>query len=571
MLIDPVLQGVLVRIKFRPPGLGRATIVTAALALAISTDAVSARSDRDERLKQAQAIARPTTPLNLIVSIKRQHISVWDGVRKIAEAPISSGMSGHETPTGVFSIIEKNKVHFSNLYNDAPMPFMQRLTWSGVALHAGALPGYPASHGCIRLPYAFAKELFELTRVGARVVVARDDVEPRMIAHPKLPVPLPPAAIAPETTVPAASARGEAGTIAKAGTVDMLFGVRAAAAGTGANVQNASFTPEFIPQRTRASVIAARAAELSSLADAVAAAEIERDYAEGRAKDAALDAHDSLEPVERLRNELKPVQAALETAQRSKAAAEARLTAFVARNRSVVANDGRADDERLTALGREEDALETLVHSLLFEIEDLDHELGEMKQRLGLLLSHMADLESQRRDAVQSLAAKAEALKQAQLAKTAAERAMQRRNLPITMFVSRKSGKLIVRQGFEPLFDAAVKIDNPEAPLGTHVFTALDYAAGERQLNWNVVSVATAEPDRDAKPARTRTRDVAETPQRTIIPQTASASLARIRIPDDVLERLAEYVKPGSTFMISDVDLSNETGKGTDVVLLTRQ
>ena len=160
--------------------------------VAAPTEAL-ARSDRDETLKQSRAATQPGSPLKLIVSIRRQRVSVWDGLHKLAESPISSGMSGHETPTGVFSILQKNRVHFSNIYDNAPMPFMQRLTWSGVALHAGALPGYPASHGCIRLPYSFAKQLFELTRIGARVIVARDDVEPQAIAHPRLPVPLPPA------------------------------------------------------------------------------------------------------------------------------------------------------------------------------------------------------------------------------------------------------------------------------------------------------------------------------------------------------------------------------------------
>src|SRR5690606_8804076 len=103
--------------------------------------------------------------------------------------PISSGQPGHRTPTGVFSILQKARYHESNIYSGAPMPFMQRLTWSGIALHAGQLPGYPASHGCIRLPYQFAQRLFGLTRIGARVVVSHDPVAPVAIAHERLPVP----------------------------------------------------------------------------------------------------------------------------------------------------------------------------------------------------------------------------------------------------------------------------------------------------------------------------------------------------------------------------------------------
>lgn len=553
-----------------------ALLLATAFGLSLSSESAVARSDRDERLKQLLSIARPTTPLKLIVSIRRQHLSVWDGVKKIAEAPISSGMRGHETPTGVFSILEKNKVHFSNLYNNAPMPFMQRLTWSGVALHAGALPGYPASHGCIRLPFSFAKQLFDLTRVGARVVVARDDAEPRMIAHSRLPVPLPPSAT-PSGDVAAAVPYVTSvanGTVADAGTgnLDLLFGVPAAVAADAA-------PDAYTPQRTRASVAAARAAKLAGHTDAILKAEIQRDYDEARTKDAALDVRDAMELVDTARDEMKPFEVALQAALRGKAGAQAQLAAFIARNRQAGGfefDTGGDIEGKLAALASEEDRLESLVHSLLFEIEDLELELADHRGSLDRLLETVANFENQRREAQQSLARSNEALKQAQLAKTSAERAMQRQNLPITMFVSRKTGKLLVRQGAEPLFDAAVKIDNPDAPLGTHVFTALDYATGERQLNWSVVSVVAGgkEPDRDTTPARPRSREAAvgaPPAARANIPQTASASLDRIRISDDVLERLAEYVKPGSTFMISDVDVSHETGKGTDVVLLTRQ
>ena len=93
---------------------------------------------------------------------------------------------GRETPAGIFSIIEKEAEHYSNLYDDAYMPHMQRLTWSGIALHGGPLPGHPASHGCVRMPYDFAERLFDLTKLGMRVIVAPNDVAPVAIAHPAL-------------------------------------------------------------------------------------------------------------------------------------------------------------------------------------------------------------------------------------------------------------------------------------------------------------------------------------------------------------------------------------------------
>src|SRR6516225_9880067 len=101
-------------------------------------------------------------------------------------AAVSSGQARRETPAGVFSVIQKDAEHHSNLYDDAYMPHMQRLTWSGIALHGGLLPGHPASHGCIRLPYDFAAHLFDLTKLGMRVIVAPSDVAPVSIAHPAL-------------------------------------------------------------------------------------------------------------------------------------------------------------------------------------------------------------------------------------------------------------------------------------------------------------------------------------------------------------------------------------------------
>lgn len=110
-------------------------------------------------------------PVTIVVSLGAQRAFVFRGATLIGASTVSSGMPGHETPTGTFTILEKDPDHRSNLYEDAPMPFMQRLTWDGVALHAGKVGAEPASHGCIRLPLAFARKLFDVTTLGATVVV----------------------------------------------------------------------------------------------------------------------------------------------------------------------------------------------------------------------------------------------------------------------------------------------------------------------------------------------------------------------------------------------------------------
>jgi hypothetical protein len=128
----------------------------------------------------------PQGPVAIIVSIPDQRVYVYRNGIRIAVSTCSTGKPGHETPTGVFTILQKDKNHHSSTYNDAPMPNMNRLTWSGVALHAGKLPGYPASHGCVRLPMEFSKLLFTVTHVGTAVIIADAHSQPADVDHPGL-------------------------------------------------------------------------------------------------------------------------------------------------------------------------------------------------------------------------------------------------------------------------------------------------------------------------------------------------------------------------------------------------
>ena len=128
-------------------------------------------------------------PFQIVVAVARQQVTLYGQNGRIAQAAISTGVPAHPTPLGVFTVISKHKWHHSNIYSGAPMPYMQRITWSGIALHAGPLPGYPASHGCIRLPQDFAIRLWGTTKVGARVIVTREPAAPVEIAHPNLFVP----------------------------------------------------------------------------------------------------------------------------------------------------------------------------------------------------------------------------------------------------------------------------------------------------------------------------------------------------------------------------------------------
>ena len=141
---------------------------------------------RPAQIKEETAPRTAGEPIMAIVSIKTQQVTFYDADGWMVRAPVSTGVKDRETPAGVFAVIEKDKDHHSTMYDDAWMPNMQRITWNGVALHGGPLPGYAASHGCIRMPYGFAEKLFDKTRIGMRVIIAPNDPAPVEFSHPAL-------------------------------------------------------------------------------------------------------------------------------------------------------------------------------------------------------------------------------------------------------------------------------------------------------------------------------------------------------------------------------------------------
>ena len=170
---------------------GVPVIVTLAAmaALAAPTADAAARQSRPAPTTEATAPREAGEPIMAIVSIMSQQVTLYDADGWILRAPVSTGTTGRETPAGVFAIIEKDKDHHSTLYDDAWMPNMQRITWNGIALHGGPLPGHAASHGCVRMPYDFAEKLFDKTWIGMRVIVSPNDAAPVEISHPALFVP----------------------------------------------------------------------------------------------------------------------------------------------------------------------------------------------------------------------------------------------------------------------------------------------------------------------------------------------------------------------------------------------
>ncbi|MDF0578745.1 L,D-transpeptidase [Bradyrhizobium yuanmingense] len=163
--------------------------LVAAATLAAATPAIAAKQQR--QVAEAVAPRAAGDPVMAIVSIKSQQVTFYDADGWIVRAPVSTGTTGRETPAGVFAILEKNREHRSSLYDDAWMPHMQRITWNGIALHGGPLPGYAASHGCVRMPFGFAENVFDKTYIGMRVIVSPHDTVPTEFSHPSLFVPKP--------------------------------------------------------------------------------------------------------------------------------------------------------------------------------------------------------------------------------------------------------------------------------------------------------------------------------------------------------------------------------------------
>ena len=334
------------------------------------------RHTKSESTDENQPQETPKGPLQIIISIADQRVSLYDNGTLVARSSVSTGVRRHPTPLGVFSVVEKQRWHRSNIYSGAPMPYMQRITWSGIALHAGELPGYPASHGCIRLTNDFAIRLWHLTKRGARVIIARQDVVPVEITNPHL----------------------------------------------------------FVS---------------------------------------------------------KP------------------KTAFGSPESPAIAV---ADNSNKTATATAD------------------------SQGAGSAPSAVAPQEI----------------------------------VPISVFVSRKLSRLFVRQGFTPLFDVPVEIQNLEEPLGTHVFTVMESENEGSAVRWSVVSIPEQSTSANsAKQRKAPKQQIVESVPSVPSSHDANAALDRLAVPPDAVEQISELLTPGSSLIISDYGVSSETGPDTNFIVLT--
>jgi L,D-transpeptidase catalytic domain len=304
--------------RWRGPGI--VTLAAMAALAALTADAVAGQA-RPAPPTEATAPRETGEPIMAIVSIMSQQVTFYDADGWILRAPVSTGTTGRETPAGVFAIIEKDKDHHSTLYDDAWMPNMQRITWNGIALHGGPLPGYAASHGCVRMPYDFAEKLFDKTRIGMRVIISPNDVAPVEFSHPGLFVPNAEAvAVAPARAETLAREAAEA-----AKTADEAKKAAATAARDAASLTASLRKLEWLKPRADAELAfadkalaaaktdqaKARAEELKRKAAAKAAeagTQLDRAKADAKSKlDAAAAAKDAAKAASEAKLALEPV------------------------------------------------------------------------------------------------------------------------------------------------------------------------------------------------------------------------------------------------------------------------
>jgi hypothetical protein len=506
-----------------------AALVPAALAtalLALAGDSAFARSSREREARRDDSVlSRPAgQPLMAIVALGEQRVTIYDADGRILRAPVSTGQRGYETPAGIYSVIQKEAEHYSNLYDDASMPFMQRITWSGIALHAGALPGHPASHGCIRMPHGFAERLFGATSLGLRVIVAPSDVTPVAFSHPALFKPKPlgsDVSVAAPASAPAAQDQP----------------MRLGAGADGANQPPPTIPPKRL--QTLKSIAAAKAAEAE-------AAGKKADEARMAAARIGQEGARFLK-AQRLAEVVKArADAALKTAQEALAAANA------------ATNPNPATIERAQETQTKAEA----------KVAEAQAQLDAAKTAA----EPKAD----------ALARAREEVKAAEAAKTAAVASAKEaaaKMSPVSVFISRQTQRVYVRQGFQPIFDMPVTVKDAEKPIGTYVYTALDYINDGADVRWSAVAMTSSQARHEARrraaddeDGYTRSRR-SNRGERNAEPPSADANAAkaaldRVSLPQEAIDRISEVVSPGSAVIISDEALSKETGKGTDFVVL---
>lgn len=413
------------------------------------------------------AFAEGAQTLSIIVSKNQQQMVVYDGDKVVATTRVSTGKPGHGTPSGIFSIIQKEKYHESNIYSNAPMPWMQRITWSGIALHEGVVPNHPASHGCVRMPGAFARSLYQMTENGAHVIIADTSIVPEKIDDALL--------FAPRKPLPSG--------------------------------------PMMTDTELRTSSIKRNAADGS-----------------------------------------KPVEVAMNVSPDNPVAHGSDApSATVAPSTGISpdASDASASDIKPTALrilitrrGDRENLMDAqkLLEDMGFETGGQDGYLGPLTRSAITGFKRWKGLSEKG------------ALMSEEFVAALYDAAGKPRP---------PAGQIMVRRGFQPIFEAAVGIKDPDMALGTHLLTADHVDRDGETAEWHAMTLPNTLSD-DTKRRLGITVDNDATGA-----EAARAAFDRIDVPADIRDRIETMMGDGTSVTINDEGVGPETGQGTDFITVT--
>ncbi len=501
----------------------------AALALVVAATPADAANKQKQKKASAAEIADIDNgePMTLVVSIGQQKIDVYRGTTLVTSSAVSTGTAQHPTMIGAFSILEKQRWHHSNIYSNAPMPWMNRITWSGTALHAGVLPGYPASHGCIRLLYSFAPKLFKITSKGDNVITTPGRPKPTLVEHPNLFQPLPPPPLpklAQENPAPSdesADAAWPASARAAANPIIL------------AKVEGPTTVDSGL-SRAEAHEDLSFASQNSAADDPDRIHAITPDASEPRAINALPDA-ESASKIEN-RSAVKTADPYSEGTSEGNAPSPAIIPAAAAKVDAGIA---------AAATQAAEPRSEAPLRMLLTRRTQRDRIIGV--QKIFAEKGYLPELNFDGTMGKATIGAIKEFQKANDMPPTGSfTDALVKKVYEVAGKGEPPAGHLFVRQEFDDVFDVPVGFRHADAPLGTHVYTALKFAPGDTNIRWTVIDVDAGSGD-------------------------GLGALDRIEIPDDVRQKISERLTPGSTFIVADTSINSANlPKGGDFVVLAK-
>jgi lipoprotein-anchoring transpeptidase ErfK/SrfK len=504
-----------------------------------ATHSLKVQKSKENDIKQAPVV-KNNLPLFAVVSVADQHISIYDHNGLVARSMVSTGIADHPTPKGIFTILGRERFHQSNIYSGAPMPFMQRITWSGIAMHTGVVPGHPASHGCIRLPAEFASKLWGMTRVGERVVISPREVTPHEFNEPFIITPKMQTISEPMKSDASNSVNSE--KIPQEKTLNPYqyaeqMKVRAVNEVLAANKD---LKEAIVQQHLKGNDVALLTADLKKAQTEVAAIQSKLsgyskiyDEAVERAKIKSQEAEQAkINLKEQLSGALpqKKIDLIVKASEKAIAYKEAALT------------DKTKNEEALSAAKMKLDNFTKLISARSLDLSEADRRLSE--------LTNITNAAKER------------------------EKLARQRMAPLSVMISRRDQKIYVRQGLVPVFDGPVTIRDMGAPLGEHLYIATAATEDGKSLKWSALSLPPSDKHEVDEVIKVKLDSRSQINHQLFdsnLTSNASEALGRIEISQDVRDRLGERLWVGSSMIISDQSPSSETGNdGTDLTVKIR-